>query len=137
MNNEAEMFEKAEKINASDYSGPVFVENGPASRTMTTDGDGDYHESVTALLDACRDDGVEPPAFAWACTRDVPHTSADDVIKQALEEHYDGAGDALTPEHIDNLQEFLNRWWNESGVVTFRRDDQLAVVIDAQKGGAQ
>jgi hypothetical protein len=58
---EAERFAKATKINAESYTGAVFCDDGPASRSMTCDGDGHLHASVQDLLEACADDGVEPP----------------------------------------------------------------------------
>ena len=132
---DAERFAAATKVNADDYEGPVFCDDGPASRSMTCDGDGNLHASVRELLEACADDGVEPPPYAYACNAVVPSSDVRVIVEDALQESYDGAGDAITKEHLTKLETFMREWWNASGVVTYYPDRTRVVLLS--KAGAQ
>ena len=132
---EAERFAAATKINADDYEVPVFCDDGPDSRSMTCDGDGHLHASVQDLLEACADDGVEPPPYAYACNAVVPSSDVRVIVENALEESYDGAGDAITKEHIAKLETFMCEWWAASGVVTYYPDRTRVVLLS--NGGAK
>lgn len=132
---EAERFAKATKVDAESYTGAVFCDDGPASRSMTCDGDGHLHASVQDLLEACADDGVEPPPYAYACNAEVPRSDARWIVKDALEDHHEGAGDSITEEHLAKLEAFMREWWAESGVVTYRVDRTRVVMLS--KGGAK
>lgn len=126
---EAARFAAATKINADDYDGPVFCDDGPDSRSMTCDGDGNLHASVQDLLEACADDGVEPPPYAYACNAVVPSSDVRWIIESALEEHHDGAGDSITKEHTEKLAAFMREWWAESGAVSYYADRSRVVML--------
>jgi hypothetical protein len=120
-------FASAQKLAPGDYTGPVYWRGGPKSVGGFV-GEGHY-ESVADLLDTCARRSVEPPPYAWACDKEIPSSSASSIIEAALEEHYDGADENITAEHHAKLDEFLRRWWADSGVGTWRPDYTRAVVL--------
>lgn len=121
-----ELFAAAKKINARDYQGVVYCENGPSSPSM-----GDcYYANVREFVDACTENGVRIPLFVWACSSRVPETDVDDMIEASLEGHYEDAKYDLDGEHVEKLREFMSAWWRDSGIVSYRPDRELAVVLD-------
>jgi hypothetical protein len=69
---DADLFEKVEKIAASDYTGMVFY-------------DGRYFDSTVDFLDEWPD---EYPKFVWACTSEPVELgiNLEDYVSEALEE---------------------------------------------------
>ena len=133
---EAERFAKATKVDAESYTGAVYCPGGPSSTSMIEDDvdDSHMHLSLSDFAQACSEAGEEPPAWVWACVTEAPRSDARWIVESALEDHHEGAFDAVEEEHIAKLDEFLRAWWAESGVVSYRVDYTRVVVL--AKAGA-
>jgi hypothetical protein len=77
---DVELFEKAEKIAASDYTGMVFYDDR-------------YFDDISEVLDHCECTDQYVPKFVWACDASPVKLTPDlvDMIKERLdEEGYEG-----------------------------------------------
>lgn len=128
---EAERFAKATKVDAEGYTGAVYCPDGPPSTSMVEDDcdESRMHLSLAARVEEVSEAGEEPPPWVWACTTETPRSDARWIVEIALEDHHDGAGDAITKEHLAKLDAFLRAWWAESGVVSYRVDHKRAVML--------
>ena len=125
-------FVAAQKLSPDAYKGPVFWPGGPGSPASQDGFNGaGFFANVADLIASCAADGEDLPEYVWACDIDVPSSDADNIIRDGLEGHYEGAGDHITVEHRAALDAFLRQWWADSGVVTWRPDYSRAVVLGA------
>ena len=86
------------------------------------------HLSLADFAEACREAGMEPPAYVWACVTKPPKTSAWQVIESATEDNFEETPH-IPEEHVAKLEAFLAEWWAASGVVTYHVDYTRAVLL--------
>jgi len=115
---EREAFEKAEKVQAKDWDGPVVL-NGDR-----------FFSCVEDLLDDL--DGEDDPKYVWACRKVGLGFDADDVINNALEsqEHHEDARDSITHGDVEELQALLTTWATKQRVETWWEDRTKAVILN-------
>ena len=115
---ENEAFEKAEKVQAKDWDGPVVL-NGDR-----------FFSCVEDLLDDL--DGEDDPKYVWACRKVGLGFDADDVINNALEsqEHHEDARDSITHGDVEELQALLTTWATKQRVETWWEDRTKAVILN-------
>ncbi len=121
-----EEFDKATKINANDYTGWV-------SWPVHGDNDG-YFRSVDALLEHCANHEIKAPAFVWACTAEHLHINAAAILEDALEEHFEDAGDSITATELERLQTFLDEWTAAQRITSWHEDRTRAVMLPPVDG---
>ncbi len=124
---EAERFEAAVKIAATDYDGPVYV-----------DGEGpEYFETLAEYLEYIEDDGREPAPYVWATkvvglrkvtTEDVTESVLDDMWEDADESSLNGMEELAEAIAAFNLA-------NES-VAIWHADYTRAIVLETRKAAA-
>ena len=120
--------DKATKVPAAEYSGPLFTEEVNA---------GDYGEGYfsdeAALRDACDDSGEEMPVYAWACKSQRLTLDAGSIVEDALENQqaHEGAGDAIPEAAMAELEAFVTAWAEKHGPTSWRPDYSRAVVFAA------
>jgi hypothetical protein len=95
---ERELFEKAEKVPAASYDGPVYWDG-----SSYNDG---FFASLDDLLDWCACEDDKPPDYVWPCYIGHPSVDFDAACESALCDTYEGA--ELDAE--DELREFLKQW---------------------------
>lgn len=124
---EAKQYEKATKIHCSDYSGPLYADGIPEGDW----GDG-YFSDEDALRGACEQEGIEVPAYAWACSPRKLELDAKDVLESAADDHYEGALDRIPNEAIDELGAYLSAWCERHPVTSWYADHGRAVVLRSE-----
>ena len=78
---ELDRFNKAEKIQANQYDGWVFCEGN---------GNNGFSESVYELCEQCDDDGLDRPAYAWACRpKEFVKVCLSRVLEDICEDGYE------------------------------------------------
>lgn len=104
---EQRAFERAVKISLDDYPDhPIFWEG----RSGDMGGDG-YFSGIDALLDYCENEGIELPAYVWACERHEFKIDAHDLVTHELErQDIDPEATILPEAAYAELQQFLNTW---------------------------
>ncbi len=114
---EAAAFEKAVKIPAKDYDGPVTV-NGEKFFACVEDLIGEYEEG-------------EEPEYVWACRIARLVFDASDLIDFVLEsqEHHEDARDSIADGDVKELQALLNTWVAKQTVETWWEDRTRAVIL--------
>jgi len=80
-----------------------------------SEGCGYYTEKEVRAL-AFRHEG---PEYWWACQTVFPSTDAPDLVDQEIDFLDITTGVTPTPEHLKKLQAYLDKWWEESGVITY------------------
>jgi hypothetical protein len=124
-------FEKAAKIPASEYDGPVYADGMPG-----TCGEG-YYSSVGDLLESLYSD-ESPPEYCWATSPLGPiPLSARDILEGAMDEYHE---DAIQDVDVTGLQKLLDAWSEENVPASFEADFSRAIVLrkdgDAVEAGA-
>lgn len=114
-------FDKATKINAKDYTGWVVWQGHG-------DNDG-YFKSVDAVIEYCADNEINGPKCVWACAPEHLHINAEAILEDALEEHFEDAGDSITTTEVERLQTFLDEWTKAQGIVSWHEDRTRAVML--------
>lgn len=117
---EREAFEKATKIDAKDYTGWV---------SWPGHGDDGYFESVEALIEHCASHELNSPRYVWACIPQPFKLDADEILDNALEEHFDGARGEISKSEEKRLQAFLDEWAAAQKIVSWREDRTRAVML--------
>lgn len=118
---EREIFDRATKIDAKDYTGWVSW-SGVHARDR-------YFESVEDLRIYCKANGVPVPSFVWACIQERFRLDADWILDSALEDHHENARDHITGAEEARLQVFLDEWSKAQGIVSWHEDRTRAVVL--------
>ena len=113
-----------EKIN---WQNTIYVsEKLPRPSGSSINGDG-YYADIDEYQRCCDDYQIEPAEFAF-CTDQVKfHLNVDDILEQALEEHYEDAYDALID--VRELESFISYWLNKQVLTTYYPDFQHKVKI--------
>jgi len=119
-------FEAAEKVDGSDYHGWVFWDADP-------EGDG-FHASLAELAAHCRYFDTELPEYVWACYEKRPQSDAADIIDNVLSDHHEGAYANITAAHQKLLQQLLDLWWRDTGIVSYEPEKTVAVIVRDARG---
>lgn len=136
---EKERFDKATKLTLEEYEaqtpgccGVVFCEN-----THPEIGNGDLGEdywTMDFLADACEDADVPFPDYVYACHECRPHTDAQDVIENTLDNFYEDAIDNISDDKHAELQKLLDDWWDSIGIVGYEQDVKRVIVLKPKAG---
>jgi len=119
---EQALFDKAIKVSADSYDGPVW--------------DGvDYFSDIADMLDVYACGGCKPPSYVWACTKSRLSLDASEIIDDALEaqEHHEDARDQLVD--LGELQMALDEWCGRQTLESWFADYKVAVVLPQPKQG--
>jgi hypothetical protein len=118
-------FEKAQKLTLEAYDGPVYWEGHVGGY-----GEG-YFSGVDEILDYCETEGIEVPAYVWACSPKEFKLDADVFIERELEsqEMFEEAGERISEDARARLQSYLNVWTGEQGLVGWNADQTRAVLL--------
>jgi hypothetical protein len=95
-------FNAAQKIPESEYVGWLSFGN-------------DVFCNEDELADHCTQNEIDWPAWVWACSKVEFRIDADDIIENALQEHYDGASSQVRREDETELQTLLDTWCAKVG----------------------
>jgi hypothetical protein len=123
---ERKRFDKAEKLSLEEYADdPVFWEGHTGGY-----GEG-YFSGVDELLDYCETEGVDVPAYVWACKSKALSLDGDSILESALDgqEMYEDAGDDIPQDARDRLQAYLDVWTKEVGLRSWSPDYMRAVLL--------
>lgn len=101
----AEVFEKAIKLTADEYSGMVYDEDAD-----------EYFEEIEDLIEHYYCDGEDRPEFVWA-TKPAPFVRRDaaDLLAEEFEEQYEGCWDAVAsgrPQAVTELNAALAKFYD-------------------------
>jgi hypothetical protein len=118
----AQAFEKAKKIDATNYTGWV---SWPG---QGDEADG-YFDSTESLRKHCANNALDLPAWVWACTPEPLEFNADWIVEQALQEHFEGARVSIAESEVGALQEFLDKWAAKQNIVSWHEDTTRAVML--------
>ena len=124
---EEHRFDKAVKIPATAYEGWVYWEDHG-------DNEG-FFASMKELQKYCEREEIAPPAYVWACNPMGLSIRASTVIDDALADHHENAGTAISREARDELQALLDVWCAKQTVQTWFEDSTRAVVLDQSPPG--
>lgn len=137
---EAERFDKAEKIDAADYDGPVY-------QPQLGDGSRAYGGTIGDMLDNWDDffgDDVPPPTYAWACTKRRLQIDLDSLIEQACDDHYEDAeSDLRDTAGFAELEAAVKQFNDAVTTETWEPDYKRAVLLQVadpdptQRAGAE
>lgn len=112
---EQHRFEKAEKVAWEDYEGYVF--------DPRTD---EFYDSPGAFLEACED---LAPSYVWACFPEELSFDAQNIIENALSDHYEDASSNIPDEEYEVLQSLLDEWAKRQGITSYHPDYSRAVTF--------
>jgi hypothetical protein len=112
-------WEKAEKVLAKDWDGPVW-----------NTADDSYHPDLGDLIDdwVCDHERGEPLPHVYVCDADTMKFDAERMIEHALEEHYEDASDDISQAAHEELQQALDAWTDKHGVTSYHPDYKRAVI---------
>lgn len=116
-----ENYDKATKVHARDYGGMVYDPHRDI-----------YAESVEDALDYY-DSKEEAPEFFYGTDTTEFHLDAESIVEDVLQEHYEDAGDNITPKEMKELQDFLTKWSEKTGIRTYHEDRSVIVLYDRDK----
>lgn len=137
-------FEKAQKLNSDEYTGPVFCGEFDGGGL----GDG-YWMDLGELLGHIEDEqewfdenaksetknpevpAARPkvPAYVYACNEVPFRLIAGDIVDQGLEDHYEGAQDRVSDKDCAALQRLLDEWCAGLGIVSYEQDTARVVLL--------
>jgi len=121
-----EVFNKAKKIKWEDYGGECIYAEGCGDEYFL-----DFDNFTSWADDAVFDDpDYEFPEYAFACLPKKLKIDAQDVFEHAISDHHDGAGELVTAQQIAELQTMLDKWCEETGVVTYIEDKSQVVTLE-------
>ncbi len=101
---EAEAFKTAKE--RADYAGPFMFNDR-------------YFEDMEAVLDHCDGRDIEVPEYLWVPEEMVLSIDADNIIGNALEDHYEDADDHITGAARKELQTLLDEWCGRQSIRSY------------------
>jgi len=122
---DADRFEKAEKVDAADWSGWVF------------DGGDSYHASVDDWLERWADnhtDGDDIPTHIWAAESEkvVSELDIEDVLQPSIEARGWEEMDSGDFHGVENLKFALDRFvYLNRNVVSYRENPKKAILVES------
>lgn len=125
---EAKKYAIAQKVDEVDYEDPVYWEGHQGSM-----GDG-YFGSTDELRDYCEDEGIEVPAYVWACNPVELSVSVDHVLESAFAEHYEDARDTLSADAEKELETLIASWCKKQNIQSWHTDYTKVVLLDMSIG---
>jgi hypothetical protein len=111
---ERRLYERATKVPARDWPGPVFVDDR-------------FFRDVDELLDCYDGDDEDRPAFAWAAVQVAAPRLDVDVILDGLR---DEAPEDWEPEGVEDLRAAVDAWNAIQSSDWWQDDTGTAVVLD-------
>lgn len=107
---------------------PIFNWDGPVALDDPPAGVDEYYPSVDALVDALEDEDIEKPWPLVHGTEVVPmRFDACMLVEHACEELYDDAVEDISSDAVHALQEALNTWLKEHGLISYHIDYKVAL----------
>ena len=126
-NREQARFEKAEKLEETDYEDPVWWDSyGPA--------DG-FFVSTEDVHEYCEENEMPTPRYVWACAPETFHIDVQGVVETELErqEMFEDAYETLGGEAaIKELQALVDDWHKKHPCVGWMPDYKRAVLLAPQ-----
>lgn len=118
----SEMFEKAKKIQATDWNEPIWSPAGYGSS------DGFFH-SIDAYLEYCEDEELEPERFVWASKPEgLPRLDAQLISEQVMED-WDCDEPASELKGLAELDVALTRFFDLNANMIYHDCDYRCAVI--------
>jgi len=91
-----------------------------------------YFESVAELLEHCEDEGVAPPAYAYACDKiQWPGIDIDAVLENEFKEYHEDATDSLVA--YQELRSFIAEWNKKQDLVSYYPNWKKVVLIKSEE----
>ena len=118
---EQKAFDKATKLKPSEYDGPVF------------DRHDNFYMSLDDFFDAYHDDEEyrKYGTYLW-CAKEIKfEPCVENMIENALDNHHEDATDTISTEDTKVLQDFVDKWAEGIGIVSYEPDGKNVIVIDA------
>lgn len=70
----------------------------------------------------------------WACYEKSPQSDAAHIIDNVLSDHHEGAYANITAAHQKLLQQLLDLWWRDTGIVSYEPEKTVAVIVREARG---
>lgn len=115
------------KVYAKDYTGWVFWDEDHGK----LDG---FFRSIKELQEYCADHELTLSESVAACAPKTLSMDARGIIKEALEEHHEDAGEGITHAMRAELQTFLDAWCERTGVVSYEVTTTEVVLWEMRDG---
>lgn len=115
---------KAQVIDASGYTGPVYAEHSGSW------GEG-YSADVDDLIEWCDSCGKETPAYCHPCTSMPLCLNADSILEMAVDDMHEDAVDQI--EAADELVQFIERWNAKQTCIAYFADTKRVIVLDQER----
>lgn len=113
-----ELFEKAKKIPASEYKGPVLV---PWYHHST-----EFYASLEDFLDVWDED---LPEYVWACYEEPFSLDMKGIVFDFLNDEYEDARDLVSEELYEELQSQVDAWIEKAAIPPLLVTDYRRAVI--------
>lgn len=120
---ELRAFEKAKKLTPAEWDGPIFDRHDRFF--MSLDDYFDHYYDDEDFKEECRNG-----TWVWCASEIKFSPSTDLMVENALEEHHEDAGDRISTEHMKSLEDFVEKWAEEAGIISYEPDGKHCVLID-------
>lgn len=117
--------QKATQIEPDHYTGPVCSDANSGGW-----GDG-YSSSIEDLLDICRDEGQEPPAYVFACEARPLAIDIENLFVNLTEDRHESVADAIVDG--EELETFLKAWNAKQTAIDYMEDRSTVIVLDRER----
>jgi len=123
---EAALYEKAKKVPLAEYTEPFVFLDGCYGN------DGYVHtDQIDDALDEELEEGVDRPAYAWACSPNPASFNLADALDSHVgDNHHDGAAEAIDATSVAAAQALVDAALK--GIVSYEVDYSTAVLIPAK-----
>lgn len=113
-------FDEAKKVTLTEYAREYLY---------VPDLGDEYFRDFDRLWEHCLDSDIDLPDVIFGCKPNAFYLDADRMIENELEEHYEDAGENITPESRAKLDAFLTAWSEEQGIETQEPDYETGIVL--------
>lgn len=98
------------------------------SDTHSGDWDDGYSSEVGAMLERCRDEGIEPPAYVHPCKATYFQFDPSDIYDRVHDNHHEDATDQIVDG--EGLFAFFKTWNEKQNLRSYHIINDCVIVLD-------
>lgn len=114
--------QRAKIVDYKDCEAPVWSDDVSGSW-----GEG-YSGEIAEMLEACEDEGVEPPCYVHPCELDKFQFDPADILDRVHDNHHEDAVDQL--EDVGGMFSFFKEWNAKQNLVSYHPDYKRIIVLN-------